>query len=72
MARFDEYCAQVRVEYAVVPPARYARERSRILGALRDRPRLYAQDHAHREWEGPARSNLTRELERLHAGREHG
>ncbi len=72
VARFDEYCAQVRVEYAVVPPARYARERSRILGALRDRPRLYAQDHAHREWEGPARSNLTRELERLHAGREHG
>lgn len=63
--RFDDYCAQVRREYAAVPPDLYARERGRILGALRDRPRLYASPLAYAEWEPRARANLRRELERL-------
>ncbi|MEI2730853.1 MAG: hypothetical protein V9G08_02390 [Dermatophilaceae bacterium] len=64
-ARFDEYCAQVREEYAHVPEAAYRAGRSAILGEFARRPRLYATDHAHVHWEPSARVNLDRELARL-------
>ncbi len=64
-ARFEEYCAQVREEYAHVPEAAYRAGRSAILGELARRPRLYATDHAHAQWEPTARVNLDRELARL-------
>lgn len=63
--RFDEYCAQVRAEYAHVPDAAYAAGRAAILRPLLERPRLYATTAAHRDWDGPARTNLRRELARL-------
>lgn len=63
--RFDEYCAQVRREYAHVPEAAYRSGRAEILGELAQRPRLYATDHGHARWEPAARVNLDRELRRL-------
>ncbi|GMA20721.1 hypothetical protein MM440_09145 [Arsenicicoccus piscis] len=63
--RFDEYCAQVRREYAHVPDDLYAAGRSAILGPLADRDRLYATEHAHARWDAAARLNLARERRRL-------
>lgn len=63
--RFDEYCLQVREEYAQVPEAAYRQGRSAILAPLLERPAVYATAFARREWEAPARANLSRELARL-------
>lgn len=63
--RFDDYCAQVRAEYAHVPEAAYSTARSSILGEFMARPHLYRTDHARGEWEPQARINLDRELARL-------
>ena len=63
--RFDEYCAQVREEYAAVPEATYRAGRSEILRNFSERQRLYATSLAHSEWEPAARANLARELQRL-------
>jgi len=63
--RFDEYCTQVREEYAQVPDAAYATGRSAILRPLLDRNELYRTATAQDEWTAAARSNLTRELGRL-------
>jgi len=65
-ARFEGYCDQVREEYAFVPEALYRNGRATILGPLLHRDRIYRTSHALRDWEKPARSNLTRELARLH------
>lgn len=65
VARYEEYSAAVRAEYAHVPEREYAAARSAILSALARRPRLYAADLPHREWTGAARANLARELARL-------
>lgn len=64
-ARFDEYCAQVRAEYAHVPDAAYATGRGDILAALADRPEVYRSPYARRAWSGRARANVRRELHRL-------
>lgn len=63
--RFDEYCADVRHEYAHVDDEDFARGRRAILDPLVDRPRLYATNHAHGRWTDDARANLRREIERL-------
>lgn len=65
--RFDEYCAQVRAEYAHVPPQRYARARALVLEPLLARPHIYATAWARATWEPLARENLARELSRLGA-----
>lgn len=65
--RFDEYCRQVRQEYAQVPDEDYARGRSAILSPFLERPSVYRTDAARKEWEDDARTNLTRELTRLGA-----
>lgn len=67
LTRFDEYCAQVRAEYAHVPVPAYAAARSRVLRVLLGRPHLYTTAHARRAWEEVARENLARELTRLAA-----
>ena len=63
--RFDEYCDQVRQEYAHVPDARYRSARTAILAPLLHRDRIYRTSHALHGWETPARINLGRELTRL-------
>lgn len=65
--RFDDYCDQVRGEYAAVPDAAYAHGRAAILTPFLTRDRVYRTDHAHRMWESTARDNLSRELARLHS-----
>lgn len=63
--RFDEYCIQVRGEYAHVPEAAYATARSAILTALVDRPDVYRTALARAGWTRAARRNVRRELSRL-------
>ncbi len=63
--RFDEYCAQVREEYAHVPVALYAAARSEVLRPFLVRDHVYRTSHARSEWEPSARENLARELTRL-------
>ncbi|QFQ29917.2 hypothetical protein EEW87_005620 [Janibacter melonis] len=66
--RFDEYCAQVRDEYAHVPAEDFARGRTAVLAPFATRPRLYATPLAHERWTDAARTNLRRELDRLSGG----
>lgn len=63
--RFDEYCAQVREEYAHVPVAVYASARAEVLRPFLVRDHVYRTSHARVEWEPSARENLARELTRL-------
>ena len=65
MARFDEYCTQVRQEYAQVPAALYATARAEVLRPFLVRDHVYRTTHARTEWEPAARENLARELTRL-------
>jgi len=65
VARFDEYCAQVREEYPSVPVAAYAAARTEVLRPFLVRDHVYRTDHARTEWEPSARENLARELTRL-------
>ena len=63
--RFDEYCAQVRAEYAVVPDDAFAAGRTAVLQPFLRRDTVYATRHARRAWNDRARLNLARELSRL-------
>ena len=63
--RFDEYCAQVREEYAAVPDDAFAAGRTRVLQPFLRRDTVYATRHARRAWNDRARLNLARELSRL-------
>jgi len=67
-ARFDEYCAQVRAEYAHVPDPAYATGRSQILTALVERPEVYRTSSARAQWTARARGNVAREVARLRVG----
>ena len=67
VARFDEYCRQVREEYAAVPVRAYAAARSEVLRPFLVRPHVYRTRHARLSWEAAARENLARELSRLRA-----
>ena len=67
VARFDEYCAQVREEYAHVPVSLYATARAEVLRPFLVRDHVYRTEHARAEWEPSARENLARELTRLAA-----
>lgn len=66
-SRFDEYCSEVRAEYAAVPAARYAAARTAVLRPFLLRDHVYRTQHARRSWEPTARENLARELTRLAA-----
>jgi len=67
-ARFDEYEAQVRAEYAHVSDADWRAGRSRLLQRFLDRPRLYLTDAYHGALEARARDNLARSLQALSGG----
>lgn len=64
-ARYDDYCTQVRAEYAHVPEAAYRFGRAAVLRGFSRRSRIYRTEHATRAWEPRARANLERELVRL-------
>ena len=64
-ARFDEYEAQVRAEYAHVPDDAFRAGRRRILQGFAGRPRLYSTERFHASHEAAARRNLQRALARL-------
>jgi predicted metal-dependent HD superfamily phosphohydrolase len=63
--RFDEYCTQVRAEYAAVPDAAYASGRAAVLQPFLHRDEVYATRYGQRVWGEQARHNLARELARL-------
>lgn len=62
---YDDYARAIRAEYAHVPTADFRTGRARILGALLDRPTIYATPPGRARWEAPARANLARELAEL-------
>jgi predicted metal-dependent HD superfamily phosphohydrolase len=64
-ARFLEYEAQVRKEYAWVPEEGFRNARAGILARFLARPRIYATDHFARLLESQARANLRNSIERL-------
>ena len=63
--RFDEYCAQVREEYAAVPDDAFAAGRRAVLEPFLRRDTVYATRHGRRTWGERARLNVARELTRL-------
>lgn len=62
---YDAYAAAVRREYAFLPNDRYRSGRTSVLESFLDRPRLYHCSDHHVAWDGPARTNLRRELAAL-------
>lgn len=58
--RFAEYKAQIRAEYAWVPPDVFTVKRREILRSFLDREHIYATDTMHRRFEAQARRNLAR------------
>ena len=63
--RFDEYCSQVRDEYASVPEPLFRAARAQILRDLVRADGIYLTGHGRTHWDAPARVNLDRELARL-------
>lgn len=63
--RYAEYVAGVRREYADVPDEDFRVGRLAILESLAAKPRLFATEHARREWEPAARANLAAEIAEL-------
>ncbi len=61
-ARFAEYEAQIRAEYAWVPALLYTQKRAAVLRSFLQRPALYQTPHFHALLEKPARRNLRRAL----------
>ncbi|GAA1155155.1 hypothetical protein GCM10009583_26640 [Ornithinicoccus hortensis] len=66
--RFDEYCAQVREEFAHVPDPLYAAARGDILRSLVGRGPIYRTAHGAGAWQDAAEANVARELARLGTG----
>jgi len=62
---YTAYTVAVRAEYAFVPPDAFREGRAEILRRLLDLPRLFHTPYGTREWEDPARHNLTHELSLL-------
>jgi predicted metal-dependent HD superfamily phosphohydrolase len=67
-ARYADYVAGVRREYAAVADDAFARGRAAVLADLLAKPTLFHTPHARRHWEAPARANLAGELDRLRRG----
>lgn len=63
--RFDEYCGQVREEYASVPEPSFRAARAQILRDLVGADGIYLTEHGRTHWDAMARANLDRELARL-------
>ena len=61
-ARYAEYVASVRAEYAHVPDDLFASGRAAVLGDLLAKPHLFHTAYAREHWEAPARANVQAEL----------
>jgi len=61
-ARYDEYAADVRREYAHVPDDDFRAGRAAILRDLLAKPHLFHTAYARERWEDAARANVEREL----------
>jgi predicted metal-dependent HD superfamily phosphohydrolase len=61
-ARFAEYEAQIRAEYAFVPEPVFREKRGAILRGFLQRPRIYGSAFFHDALEASARRNLERTL----------
>jgi predicted metal-dependent HD superfamily phosphohydrolase len=59
------YAAAVREEYGFVPDEDFRAGRASVLRQLLALPLLFRTPYGREKWEGPARRNLTAELERL-------
>jgi predicted metal-dependent HD superfamily phosphohydrolase len=66
-ARYAEYVAAVRTEYADVPNDLFAAGRADVLRDLLAKPHLFHTAYARSAWEAAARSNVTAELASLAA-----
>ena len=64
-ARYADYTAQVREEYAAVPDATFRPGRAAVLRPFLDREAVYATATGRERWEDAARANLAHELEAL-------
>jgi predicted metal-dependent HD superfamily phosphohydrolase len=64
-ARFAEYEAQIRHEYAWVPEDTFRQRRARVLASFLERPAIYSTPHFARALEQRARVNLARSLRQL-------
>ncbi len=64
-ARFAEYEAQIRDEYAWVPALVFAQKRAQILQGFLARPRIFSTDALAARFELPARRNLQAALQSL-------
>ena len=65
LARYAEYTALVRSEYAHVPDDLFHRGRAAILRDLLAKPHLFHTPYARTHWEAPARANVEAELATL-------
>jgi predicted metal-dependent HD superfamily phosphohydrolase len=66
-ARFDEYEAQIRAEYAHVAEPQFRAGRAQVLAAFLARPRIYLTSAFHDALEHRARENIGRSLAALQA-----
>lgn len=64
-ARYAEYVADVRRDFAHLDDATFTTGRAAVLADLLARPHLFATDRGRRRWEDAARRNLTAELSSL-------
>lgn len=62
---YAAYAAAVREEYAFVPDEAFRTGRAAVLRQLLSLPRLFRTPYGTKEWETPARENLTAELDLL-------
>ncbi|MDN4173863.1 hypothetical protein QWY28_12950 [Nocardioides sp. SOB77] len=64
-ARYDEYVAAVRREFAHLDDDTFREGRAQVLRSLAAKEHLFHTPWAREHWEAPARANLARELEEL-------
>ena len=64
-ARFDEYEAQIRAEYAWVPEPLFREKRREVLNAFLAREALFSTAYFRQKLESRARANLRRSIEAL-------
>jgi predicted metal-dependent HD superfamily phosphohydrolase len=64
-ARYADYVAGVRREYAALPEEAFRAGRAAVLRDLAGRERLFRTDHGRAHWEPAARANLAAELAAL-------
>ena len=61
-ARYDEYAAQIRREYAHIPEAMFLSGRASVLRTFLAREAIYASAEFRERFEAQARANIQREL----------